>query len=358
MRRPRLRGLGERRATSRSAATRNVVSDDPEHRALPLAWSPKGWGVYVNTVRRVRARAGHRDRPTQRVHRYPWTIAVLDLFLFVGEPAEILNQYTALTGRAGQPVLWAMGLAAPGGRRNGHPRRPRWSSVPACAGSPAGCRAVGAAGGLWTFQADKPADGMGRRTLSGCASIVRPVPQASRACLRAGLSRHPAQHALCSRNWKTVAGCSRATTATRRSSMATACRGGQPFGLLDLTNRDVYALWAERQRQLVEDGLDAPVLRHRSWPSPTALPRGDGESGRGAAHDLSFAGAPCPVRRGGRSQGAAGRGGAQHRSLPPPPNACRWQNGPAASATTGRACSTRCARPCPSVPARVPVQVA
>ena len=35
--------------------------------------------------------------------------AVLDLFLFAGEPGEILNQYTALTGRAGQPVLWAMG---------------------------------------------------------------------------------------------------------------------------------------------------------------------------------------------------------------------------------------------------------
>jgi len=34
---------------------------------------------------------------------------VLDVFLFAGEPAEILNQYTALTGRAGQPVLWAMG---------------------------------------------------------------------------------------------------------------------------------------------------------------------------------------------------------------------------------------------------------
>src|SRR5690606_24870025 len=35
---------------------------------------------------------------------------VLDIFLFAGDPSEILNQYTALTGRAGQPCLWPMGV--------------------------------------------------------------------------------------------------------------------------------------------------------------------------------------------------------------------------------------------------------
>ncbi|MEI8399952.1 MAG: glycoside hydrolase family 31 protein, partial [Alcaligenaceae bacterium] len=30
-----------------------ILSDDPEHRALPLAWSPNGWGVYINTLGRV-----------------------------------------------------------------------------------------------------------------------------------------------------------------------------------------------------------------------------------------------------------------------------------------------------------------
>src|SRR5690606_28650075 len=33
----------------------------------------------------------------------------------------------------------------------------------------------------------------------------------------------------------------------------------RPYGLLDLTYRDVYNLWIERHRQLIEDGLDAPV---------------------------------------------------------------------------------------------------
>ena len=34
---------------------------------------------------------------------------------------------------------------------------------------------------------------------------------------------------------------------------------GQPYGLLDLTYRDIYNLWVERHRQLIEDGLDAPA---------------------------------------------------------------------------------------------------
>ena len=85
----------------------SVVSDDPEHRALPLAWSPRGWGVYVNAMRRVQHSVG--AAPADSAYIVSVDDAVLDVFLFAGEPAEILNQYTALTGRAGQPVLWAMG---------------------------------------------------------------------------------------------------------------------------------------------------------------------------------------------------------------------------------------------------------
>src|SRR5690606_38703280 len=50
---------------------------------------------------------GHSDADLYQVTLHD---AVLDLFVFVGEPAEILNQYTALTGRAGQPGLAPMGV--------------------------------------------------------------------------------------------------------------------------------------------------------------------------------------------------------------------------------------------------------
>src|SRR5690606_6710485 len=33
--------------------------------------------------------------------------------------------------------------------------------------------------------------------------------------------------------------------------------GGEPFGLLDLTHKDVYQIWTDRHRQLAEDGVSA-----------------------------------------------------------------------------------------------------
>src|SRR5690606_3205744 len=83
------------------------VSDQPRSRALPLIWSTKGWGLYFNTLARV-----EHDLEQSEAGLYQAILhdAVFDLFVFVGEPAEILNQYTALTGRAGQPGVWPMGV--------------------------------------------------------------------------------------------------------------------------------------------------------------------------------------------------------------------------------------------------------
>src|SRR3546814_13441170 len=51
-----------------------------------------------------------RSTRTDTLFPYTTLFRSFDLFVFVGEPAEILNQYTALTGRAGQPGLWPMGV--------------------------------------------------------------------------------------------------------------------------------------------------------------------------------------------------------------------------------------------------------
>src|SRR5690606_1545013 len=63
--------------------------------------------LYFNTLGRVDHDIGHED-----ADQYQATVhdEVFDLFIFVGEPAEILNQYSALTGRAGQPGLAPMGV--------------------------------------------------------------------------------------------------------------------------------------------------------------------------------------------------------------------------------------------------------
>jgi hypothetical protein len=86
-------GLGETTGDL-DRRTETIISDAPDHRALPLAWGPSGWGVYVNTLSRV-----EHDLGAESASQYLLAIEdkTLDLFLFAAEPAEILNQYTQLT---------------------------------------------------------------------------------------------------------------------------------------------------------------------------------------------------------------------------------------------------------------------
>jgi alpha-glucosidase (family GH31 glycosyl hydrolase) len=231
-----------------------VVSDDPEHRALPLAWSPGGWGLYVNTVRRVQHAVG--AAPAD--HAYIVTIddALLDIFVFAGEPAEILNQYTALTGRAGQPVLWAMGVWL---------RQVEGEMVTQTAALVERLRAQDipldavqlAPPAVWTFQADKPQLEWDAARLPDARQLFALFHEHHVHVCAPGfpgvLHNAPLFEELEDRGWLLTRDDGNAQVFDGNK-----VSGGQPFGLLDLTNRDVYSLWTERQRQLIEDGLDAP----------------------------------------------------------------------------------------------------
>ena len=131
--------------------------------------------------------------------------AVLDLFLFAGEPGEILNQYTALTGRAGQPVLWAMGawLQQASGEMPTQTvallARMRENQIPVDAVTLAQPAA-------WGFLSDKTVFEWDAQRFPDAKQMlalfhkhnVHVAASAFRACSRA---------ARCSRNWKTGAGC-------------------------------------------------------------------------------------------------------------------------------------------------------
>ena len=56
-----------------------ILSDDPEHRALPLAWSPNGWGVYINSLGRVEHDLGGENADEYAIALEDGT---LDFFLF------------------------------------------------------------------------------------------------------------------------------------------------------------------------------------------------------------------------------------------------------------------------------------
>lgn len=232
-----------------------VVSDDPEHRALPLAWSPRGWGVYVNTVRRVQHALGSEPADTS----YILTVddASLDLFLFAGEPAEVLNQYTALTGRAGQPVLWAMGAWL----RQAAGEMPTQTAalVAKMREHQLSLDAISLAlPAAWSFQADKPLLEWDASRFPDARQMLALFHKYNVHVCAAGfpgVARHtPLFEELEDRGWLLMKDEGGAQVFDGDKASA-----GQPFGLLDLTHRDVYAMWAERHRQLVEDGLDAPA---------------------------------------------------------------------------------------------------
>jgi alpha-glucosidase (family GH31 glycosyl hydrolase) len=255
----RLYGLGE---TSGVLDRRgeDIISDDPEHRALPLAWSPSGWGVYVNTFQRVHHALGVvKADDTQADDTYLITVndTTLDLFFFVGEPAEILNQYTALTGRPGQPVLWAMGVWM---------RQPEGEIATQIAALVLKLRALQlpidavalALPAVWGFQADK---------LQLAWDAVR-FPDArqwfalfhshhvhvSAPGFPGVLANSPLFEELADRGWLLTD-----PDGNAQLFAGTKLSAGLAYGLLDLTQRDVYLLWAERQRQLFDEGLDAPA---------------------------------------------------------------------------------------------------
>ena len=85
------------------------VNTELSYKNIPFCWSPDGWGLLAHTPGVVRHGVGY----AQWSHR-SYVIEVeddsLDLFLFTGKPANILDSYTALTGRAAIPPLWSLGM--------------------------------------------------------------------------------------------------------------------------------------------------------------------------------------------------------------------------------------------------------
>jgi alpha-glucosidase (family GH31 glycosyl hydrolase) len=317
----RLYGLGE---TPGDLNRRDeiVVSDDPEHRALPLLWSPRGWGIYVNTVQRVEHSLG--VAPTKSTYLLTVDDSLLDLFVFVGEPGEILNQYTALTGRAGQPPLWAIGtwLRQVGNQTPASAltllAQMREQQIPIDA-------VMLAQPAAWTFSADKLVFEWDAQRFPDIKQILALFHHHDVHVCAPGfpgvLQSTPLFGELEDRGWLLTN--EEGGAYVFEGNEAT---GGQSYVLLDLTYPDVYNLWVERHRQLVEEGLDAP-----SCDVGITLP--DGISARGsqtvAALRTTY---PLLVRR-ALFEAVAGskvprEGVVPSADLFPTAQRLPWQNGP------------------------------
>jgi alpha-D-xyloside xylohydrolase len=90
------------------------VNTGLSYKNVPFCWSPgsgKGaWGMFVNTPCRVTHGVGHPDW-SHRSYGFVVDDEALDVFLIAGrDPAQILERYTHLTGRAPSVPLWGLGL--------------------------------------------------------------------------------------------------------------------------------------------------------------------------------------------------------------------------------------------------------
>ncbi len=111
-------GLGEKsgRLDKRGQLLRSVNRDalglnaEWSYKNTPFAWSPEGWGAFVHTAFPVTHGVGYGPW-SQRVYAIALEDDSFDVFLFCGtDGAELLAQYTALTGRAPVPPLWSLGV--------------------------------------------------------------------------------------------------------------------------------------------------------------------------------------------------------------------------------------------------------
>ena len=90
------------------------VNTGLSYKNVPFAWGPGtgagAWGVFVHTPGMVTHGVGHPDW-SHRSYGLVVDDEALDLFLFAGDtPADIIDAYTTLTGRAPAVPRWSLGL--------------------------------------------------------------------------------------------------------------------------------------------------------------------------------------------------------------------------------------------------------
>jgi alpha-D-xyloside xylohydrolase len=85
------------------------VNTELAYKNIPFCWSTDGWGLLAHTPGLARHGVGY-PQWSHRTHVLEVEDGTLDLFLFAGEPAAILERYTALTGRPAEPPLWSYGM--------------------------------------------------------------------------------------------------------------------------------------------------------------------------------------------------------------------------------------------------------
>ncbi len=87
-----------------------TLNSELSYKNTPFAWSPEGWGLFVHTPSKVTHGVGY-PQWSHRSYILQVFDAELDLFFIAADsPAQMLERYTHLTGRAALPPRWSYGM--------------------------------------------------------------------------------------------------------------------------------------------------------------------------------------------------------------------------------------------------------
>jgi alpha-D-xyloside xylohydrolase len=78
-----------------------------QYKAVPFFLSSRGYGMFAHTSTPVTFDVGAEYDAHHTIYTGD---ELLDLFVFLGPPKEVVSEYTALTGRSPVPPLWSFGL--------------------------------------------------------------------------------------------------------------------------------------------------------------------------------------------------------------------------------------------------------
>jgi len=85
----------------------NGVQNESIYKPVPFFMSSRGYGVFMHTSSPITCDFG-------KYYGGVYSLLIgddeADIFIFLGEPKEILNEYTNLTGKAAMPPLWSFGF--------------------------------------------------------------------------------------------------------------------------------------------------------------------------------------------------------------------------------------------------------
>lgn len=82
------------------------AESDQMYKPIPFFMSNRGYGMFIHTSAPLTCDFGQSFLGANKIFMGD---EKLDLFLFVGNPKEILNEYTEITGKSPMPPLWSFG---------------------------------------------------------------------------------------------------------------------------------------------------------------------------------------------------------------------------------------------------------